>query len=301
MANIHLSYKLDVDSDYKWLFATPTLSAKNSLPFVQEVGDFPAHIGYFTLRSGLPSYMLSLTVGGKGTLKYDGSTYELVPGSFYWIDCMKEQYFCTNSETGDWHTFWVHIYGPSCKEYYELFQSMSSGSAVLHFDDPSAISFHLKQLLHIYSNQDTSLEDDLLAANIITGIMTRSIMELSPTRQNEVVPEHVINIKHYIAEHYTEPITLDVLAEKLSLNKFYLQKLFRKYTGSTPNEYLMRVRIQHVKELLSSTDYPISRIAGDVGMNNLGHFIEVFKKLEGISPSMFRKHWYGGKNPRADE
>ena len=82
-----------------------------------------------------------------------------------------------------------------------------------------------------------------------------------------------------------------MLAREIYVNKFYLQKLFRKSVGLSPNEYLTTVRLQEAKRLLRSTDLPISQIAADVGFNSIGHFIGLFKAREQMPPSVYRRRW----------
>lgn len=292
MSEVNLSYELDVEPNYNWTFVSTTGTAQSYLPYFQEVGDFPAGKNYYTKRENLRSYMMSLTVDGEGILVYGGKMYHLTPGKIYWIDCSHYQYFYTNPNVGHWHTTWVHFYGSGCAQYYDLFTNSNGGSPVISVANDSGFKFLLTQAIDIYKNADTTLNEDLQAAALINGLMIRSIQAVSPASQNKTEPKHVTDIRDYISTHYNEQITLDTLAEAMSLNKFYLQKLFKKYTGVTPNEYLIRTRMLHVKELLYSTDEPISRIALDVGFNNLGHFIELFKSREGVSPSVFRRSWY---------
>lgn len=91
--------------------------------------------------------------------------------------------------------------------------------------------------------------------------------------------------------HYNERITLDDLAQRFSINKYHFQKLFKRYTGSTPNEYLILTRLNHAKENLRATCKPVREIAQEVGVDNVSHFINLFKKHEGITPNIYRQNW----------
>ncbi len=59
-------------------------------------------------------------------------------------------------------------------------------------------------------------------------------------------------MRSYINAHYTEQITLDVLSKKLSINKFYIQKLFKRYMGLSPNEYLIQTRLTRRKAAVAN-------------------------------------------------
>ena len=61
--------------------------------------------------------------------------------------------------------------------------------------------------------------------------------------------------------------------------------------GITINEYLILTRISYAKELLKYTSLPVSEITFEVGMNNVTHFINLFKAREGCTPLVYRKRW----------
>ena len=90
-----------------------------------------------------------------------------------------------------------------------------------------------------------------------------------------------------------------MLARAISINKFYLQKLFKRCLGLSPNEYLIHTRLTRAKQLLRTTAAPISQVALDVSINNIGHFITLFKRYEGITPSAYRRRWYNPDAPLA--
>ena len=63
--------------------------------------------------------------------------------------------------------------------------------------------------------------------------------------------------------------------------------------GITVNEYLINARISYAKELLKYTDMPVGEIAFESGMNNVTHFINLFKSREEMTPLAYRKAWRG--------
>ena len=82
-----------------------------------------------------------------------------------------------------------------------------------------------------------------------------------------------------------------MLADQFSINKFHFHRMFKKYLGTTPNEYLITIRINKAKELLRATNLQINQIAPRVGIENVSHFINTFKKSEGMTPLEFRNQW----------
>lgn len=98
-------------------------------------------------------------------------------------------------------------------------------------------------------------------------------------------------VKDYLDERYAEKITLDDLAERFFINKFYLSKIFRETYGTTVNNYLISKRITRAKQLLRFTDMTVDEVGSAVGMADANYFSRMFRKVEGSSPREYRKQW----------
>ena len=88
--------------------------------------------------------------------------------------------------------------------------------------------------------------------------------------------------------NYTQKLTLDYLAEFACMNKYYLSKEFKKYTGFSPNDYLISLRINRAKQLLEGSSLPASKIAHEVGIHDINNFTNLFKKKTGMTPIQYR-------------
>ena len=298
MANVKLSFNLDLTDQSHWITVTASQAVRTSIAYVQELGDFYCGPEYYTTRENLPSYLIKLCVSGEGTLDYDGQSYVIRPGNLFWIDCNKPQYYCTSPAVGHWRILWVHFYGAPCEAYYKLFLSQNDGRAVVHPSSDMAIRSTLDTLLKLYLEGGNTLQDDVQASAMLTQLMSHCIHAAGLHSANRL-PNYVIDARSYINLHYAERITLDDLSRSISINKFYLQKLFKRCIGLSPNEYLIHTRLTHAKQLLRTSTTPISQIAMDVGINNIGHFITLFKRYEGITPSAYRRRWYNPDAPMA--
>ena len=298
MANVKLSFNLDLTDQSHWITVTASQAVRTSIAYVQELGDFYCGPEYYTTRENLPSYLIKLCVSGEGTLDYDGQSYVIRPGNLFWIDCNKPQYYCTSPAVGHWRILWVHFYGAPCEAYYKLFLSQNDGRAVVHPSSDMAIRSTLDTLLKLYLEGGNTLQDDVQASAMLTQLMSHCIHAAGMHSANRL-PNYVIDARSYINMHYAERITLDDLSRSISINKFYLQKLFKRCIGLSPNEYLIHTRLTHAKQLLRTSTTPINQIAMDVGINNIGHFITLFKRYEGITPSAYRRRWYNPDAPLA--
>ncbi len=86
---------------------------------------------------------------------------------------------------------------------------------------------------------------------------------------------------------------LDALAQIAHMSKSNLLTVFRKATGQTPIDYLMRLRIQRAMEMLQQTDRTITEIAFAVGFNDSNYFTRQFRKVAGLPPRQYRTQHQG--------
>ena len=96
-------------------------------------------------------------------------------------------------------------------------------------------------------------------------------------------------VMDYIAEHYCENLTLDVLAKHIHMNSFYFSSYFKKQVGQNFKDYLNRVRMEHALELLLNSDKRSYEIADEVGFRDYRYFNEVFSRYYGKTPDAYRK------------
>lgn len=94
----------------------------------------------------------------------------------------------------------------------------------------------------------------------------------------------------YFENHYAEKISLDTISENMYLSPFYISRIFKAETGDTPIRYLINIRLERAKEILSEdATLSIQEVAAKVGYDDAYHFSKLFKKQYGMPPSSVRK------------
>ena len=96
---------------------------------------------------------------------------------------------------------------------------------------------------------------------------------------------------YFIQQNYKDSITLDDIAASGNISKSLCNKVFHKYVGDSPVNYLLNYRIRKVAELLRTTSMSLSEIAAITGFNGTSYMSEMFKKSFDQSPRAFRKSW----------
>lgn len=99
----------------------------------------------------------------------------------------------------------------------------------------------------------------------------------------------VFQVIELVQEHYTEDISVNVIASRLNISNSYLSQMFKKEMGISIIQYIISYRIQKAKELISSGDESVSNIASRVGFVDVKHFSKTFKKITGLSPMQYKR------------
>ena len=100
---------------------------------------------------------------------------------------------------------------------------------------------------------------------------------------------HIRKCKAYIAANLNQPLSPEILAGELGLNKNYLMTLFSSYEGIPLMQYVMKKRIEAAADLLVYSDQPILRIANYYRFQTQSHFGVVFRKYMRMTPAAYRR------------
>jgi len=103
--------------------------------------------------------------------------------------------------------------------------------------------------------------------------------------------KYVAEALRYLAAHYENPdLTVGTAAAALGISEGHLSHIFKKETGSTPGNYLTRIRMRAAMELLCDYRSKIYEVADRVGYRDIAHFSATFKRAVGMTPSEYQKN-----------
>jgi AraC-like DNA-binding protein len=100
---------------------------------------------------------------------------------------------------------------------------------------------------------------------------------------------YIVNIISFIQNHLSKKYTVTDLAKELNLSPSYVSHHFKEQTGISISSYIARQKIEEAKRLLSYTDVSLAQIATILGFSSQQYFQNVFKKIVGMTPSVYRK------------
>ncbi|MBQ5320003.1 MAG: helix-turn-helix transcriptional regulator [Oscillospiraceae bacterium] len=114
-------------------------------------------------------------------------------------------------------------------------------------------------------------------------------------RKQNKYPKAVTICLDYIYDNLHRRITLENLADKVSLSPAYLSKLFHKETGMTVSGYITKKRIEAAENMLKFSEYSCLDISEYLCFSSESHFIQVFKKHTGYTPKVYREKFFRTK------
>lgn len=190
-----------------------------------------------------------------------------------------------------------------------LIAFLQTGQIMLQPPSRSQFDRTAKQLLRWGSEVDVKkLEDAYFQTRVITKKQYESILRLLTifaqhlsALSNELMVKEaaaesppVAKARLFIAEHQSEELSLAQVAQSVNMSAFYFCKMFKKATGMTFTDYLARVRVEKVKNLLLNPHKRVSEAAYEAGFQSLSQFNRVFRRIAGESPSAYRNRLHGG-------
>lgn len=97
--------------------------------------------------------------------------------------------------------------------------------------------------------------------------------------------EYAVKVFDYIASHFTQPLTAEVITKKFSISKWYLDKITKRFYGHSFLNTLKIMRMWHARELMSRNSFKLGDIAKAVGYSDYSAFYRCYIGFFGISPA----------------
>ena len=192
-----------------------------------------------------------------------------------------------DSETG-WDEYWVGFRGPIADAL--------AGEKFFTRDEPlshigvSATIVGLYEDLLGFARREKSGHQQMISGIVmhILGSVYYKLRNKAFTNNTYVVDK--INEARIMMKEYCEgSLQCEEIAQRLGLGYSWFRRMFRKYTGVPPAQYMLQQKILRAKELLSGTGMTISEIAYRLHFENSGQFATLFRKKAGMTPTEFRR------------
>lgn len=190
--------------------------------------------------------------------------------------------------TDQTEVFWVHFTGSNVKNILRGYGIPLTGHVFYTGQFPEYQNLFLKMIQEL---QTCSLHyEELLALHLRHLLILISRHLSSGHKLADYVQSEIEAAIRYFSEHYNTDIVIDTYAASIHRSTAWFIRGFKKYTGMTPMQYIISVRIENAQRLLCTQDYNVTEVAAIVGYDNPLYFSRLFKKQTGISPTDYRKN-----------
>ncbi len=220
---------------------------------------------------------------GKGLFESAGKKYNLSAGQAFVIFPQQTTFY--KADGGEpWHYRWIEIAGEGAPK---VFSQLG-----ISIDNPIIKDHTPFYMGHVLAKIENAASGSASAYNICSYLWD-FVYRISECRG---VAETIMSgkelyveraIEYIDANYWRSPSVLDI-AEYLGIDRGYLSKLFKEYRGVSPQKYIIEYRMGIAKELLMRDNLTVGDVGRSVGFEDQLAFSKAFKKVTGMSPSLWR-------------
>jgi len=235
------------------------------------------------------SYILHFISDGKGIFKCNGNTYELSRGDVFLVKPDTEVFYEAD-EHNPWSYMWVGFNGIKAMSYLES-AGLDGQNVTTKCENTPLIFSYIQQMImcrHLTLANELRRESALLQ---ILSVLMEEYKGTLPKEERYDYPYqiYVDQALDYIQHNFKSNIKINDLASYIGIDRSYLTNIFKHVTKLSPQEYLMRYRMEQSMNMLRKTDMKIGDVAESVGYHDQLTFSKMFKKFTGVSPSEYRQ------------
>lgn len=266
-----------------YYFSTEEIANKE---LVVITGGFERNMPEFGfLKRKIPYYVIECVTKGQLNIEIDGKTYLLNAGSICGIAPWK---ICSYKGAGNSLIEHYYIVFTGTKAAELLKRSTLAEKGVITVP---VISESINLVETIYRR---GIEEEQYSQEICCSYLKVLLLELSvrlPDVNKNILPsmETYRACKSYIDGNFSNIISVVDISNACNINVKYMARLFKKYSGLSPSEYIMRLKLNKASVLLVTTDMSVKQIAFSVGFADPYHFSRNFKNAYGNSPKSYKK------------
>src|SRR6201993_1867016 len=131
--------------------------------------------------------------------------------------------------------------------------------------------------------------EQALAIALVNGYAVRHCSV--QTHRGGLGPARLRRIKEFVDAKIEDELTLCEMAQAVELSTAYFSRMFRKSTGETPHQFLLRQRLERAKEMLRSANARVIDVAVACGFKSQQHFAQVFRHVCRVTPTEYRREF----------
>lgn len=239
-------------------------------------------------RNDGPLLLFQYTISGQGRLTLNNETVALTQGMAFLVEIPSDHCYYYEPEPANkgWQFLFLLVRPHSIMPLWnDIIEQLGRLPSLPLDSKPIAALTEL-----FLAAKRGEITDPYTASSYVYGFFMSFKQFADHNPVQSTMPTAIVQAVEWIDSHFANMISLEQLAEQVGLSKYHFLRSFAKYVGMTPNDYVNRKRIEHSLNLLLSTDYPLERIAQEVGYSSASYYIRVFRNMLGQTPATFRSN-----------
>jgi AraC-like DNA-binding protein len=252
----------------------------------------PVAAGRSEAGAGLPAraaseneFIFVYCVRGRGWCEIEGNRHEIMPGQLLVIPPKSPASFATYGERL-WSLIWIQLATANTSPFTAK-SNVTPHTVTLGPSEKQLILGLFQDVLHAFEMPCPQRLQQVSrrAMTLLDGSI--SIARKSPQMETDAASRIGRTIE-YMREHLNEPLRAATLAgvANMSLPHYFAQ--FKRVIGSSPIDYLIKLRMEHARQLLEQTSWSVKEVAVSLGYDDPLYFSRVFKSVNQTAPSDFR-------------
>ena len=244
-----------------------------------------------------PTYMLHYVCEGRGTLVFNGNTYQLNAGDLFFLP-PNETHMYYPSKSDPWCYFWFSINHDSARDMAKM-MGFSRENPVRQAKSPQTVT-HL--LTELFTADVPNSARYYMTLSTFMQILVMNLSSSATRSLSDIEIDIVANAKELIELNYSNiDFTVNALPQMLHISHAQLTRIFKTKTGTTLVKYLIDVRITHAAILLNERNFSVRELVDMVGFGDERNFTRHFKEKYGMTVKEYRKQSTDRRNSKHTE
>ncbi|MCC3355867.1 AraC family transcriptional regulator [Bacillus sp. REN16] len=261
--------------------------------FVTDIGYYPhAKYHYRERLEACDTHILIYCADGEGWVELNHEkAFSLKSHMFIVIPAGTPHRYGAD-EQNPWSIYWFHLKGEEVITFINSFH-LNEGPLQIPLNNFVKFINLFDQCFVSLSDKPYSKLHHIKISQTMRYLLSTLGLASERTGQEERKDLYLEKTIHYMNEKIHTSIKLPELAKIAGLSTQHLTYLFKQETGFPPIDYFLRLKIQRACQLLDLTDYTVKEVASTLGIDDSYYFSRLFKKINGCSPTEYRKREKG--------
>lgn len=257
--------------------------------YIYQCGSECCPSGHFHGPAVRDHYLIHFIHSGKGIFQVGDTTYQLKGGNGFLI-CPDIVTYYQADKKEPWHYSWVGFHGLKAESYL-IECGLTAENPVFEYTEDDYIEKCFFEMADAYYlKRGGNVKRMAYLYLFLYKLIETNTQELYYNSKESRHDYYINEALQFVEMNYSRKINVDMLSRYVGLNRSYLNSLFKEALGKTLQQYLIEFRVRKACELLENSSLRIGDISHSVGYPDQLLFSKVFKRIQGVTPSEYRKN-----------